>query len=580
MANGVLIGLIAIAIFAPLILCLLKALNPSVRPATVEDYFLFERHLDAGSFATGSVGYSTQVASIYLFLLWFFTYGFAALIVPLAWGLGYVIMVWLVKSKALDSFLGTSGDKVVTIHGHIGKIFKVNASENAVRTLILVAAFSTLTGLGGTLITEVDYATRYFLLPSIGIPTNDVYIVLFAHLSFLLFSGFYVLWGGYKSVINTDAIQVKLAYFAFTIILLILTWKVANKGHTALAVLTSGLLTIFFYIFLILRKRIRAIDAYYKDAKNDIRAFLFLSVLSGILLLWLLLGKTSIPSVDFWSIVPSSNNVLGFGVIGVISLFAANTLWQIIDISCLQRLQSVRFTKSDEDRRKIAIGLQSGGMESASIWLLLILFAALIKGLGGTSSDNIPALLASLSKDIIFLLPLFAFLVTAFMMSTLDCLISASAFVSYYDLVGEKTNVPTEDPSKQMYQPRLVTLAVLIVIYIGYCIIRTQVSESHIYLVLYGFYAVQASILPLVIVALFAKRLAHVWSGIIAILSGWVLSLVTALSQSPCCGIPTDSWYVIPPLAAMLGSSIVYASSLIVFKSPKILQIMVSGGNR
>ena len=97
--SGSQLTIAAVAAFLPFLLSFFSAAWADSKPRSVRDFFLFERKLDSGRFVTGSVGYSMQVASIYLFLYWFPFYGLKTLIVPLAWFLGYVFMGWLVLSK-------------------------------------------------------------------------------------------------------------------------------------------------------------------------------------------------------------------------------------------------------------------------------------------------------------------------------------------------------------------------------------------------------------------------------------------------------------------------------------------------
>ena len=82
--SGNHLALLAVAAFLPFLFSFISAVWSDSKPRGVQDFFLFERKLDTGRFATGSVGYSMQVASIYLFLYWFPLYGFWSLIVPAA----------------------------------------------------------------------------------------------------------------------------------------------------------------------------------------------------------------------------------------------------------------------------------------------------------------------------------------------------------------------------------------------------------------------------------------------------------------------------------------------------------------
>ena len=66
----ILIVLTLIAATLPIVASVFAALMPSSRIKEIDDYFLYARSLDLDSYLKTSVGYSLQVASIYLFFYW------------------------------------------------------------------------------------------------------------------------------------------------------------------------------------------------------------------------------------------------------------------------------------------------------------------------------------------------------------------------------------------------------------------------------------------------------------------------------------------------------------------------------
>lgn len=188
-ATGGSIALAAIAAFLPLLLSFGSALRPSVKPGNARHFFLYDGGLDTGKFVTGTVGYSMQVASIYLFLLWFQNYGLWAFTVPLAWFLGYVLLAILVRLKMLDRFLTFQSDSVVTIHGYVADAFAGR------KWLAKLLAITSICGLGGTMLAEIDYALTYFVFPALTVEPPKGGFAVAGFVSVLLTAGSYIMWG-------------------------------------------------------------------------------------------------------------------------------------------------------------------------------------------------------------------------------------------------------------------------------------------------------------------------------------------------------------------------------------------------
>lgn len=553
------IGLTALAACIPFFASIIVALKPSARPKDEKDYFLYGRSLDAGSFVTSNVGYSTQVASIFLFLYWFFTYGLGSLFVPFAWGAGYLFVAWLAKTKRLDTFLVES-TAIETLHGYIGRAFSKDHSMISVKILVIVASLSTLIGLGGSLVTEVDYATRFFLLPGISLPSDlaTPFFPIVSQLFVLSFSGCYILWGGYKAAIMTDQIQIRFAYISFVLLTLFLAVKAIYSPHTLVTVFCTLILLFILWDFSRRRRKLKLMDPRYEDYDGDhwmFRILITATISVFIYQLYLIVVQGHVLKYDPSILPPSNNQFFGFGVVGVISLGVTNFFWQLIDLSCLQRLQSVQFDQDDDtSRKRIVEGLKISGFESFGVWLLTIVFAVLVKALGGDYA-SVPKLLMESGEFNWLIMPLMAFFVVSFMISTIDCFISASAFVAYYDLAeGHKHHDLVEH---RMFIPRLVTLGFILLSFLAYWLLVAKVDPETVPLVLYGFYAIQASIFIVVLMAVFSPKRAEPTAGWIAILCGWAAGFFTAV-RTPICGMSSDSWGVFPPLASVAASFLAY----------------------
>jgi hypothetical protein len=111
----------------------------------------------------------------------------------LTWAAGYGLMAELVRAGRLDRFLGLrSGDRpshdstsdretaTRTIHGFIGERISQRPAESerpekkslAVRSAILAVSLASVIGIAGTMMTEIDYSSVFFL-QAIGMETSD-----------------------------------------------------------------------------------------------------------------------------------------------------------------------------------------------------------------------------------------------------------------------------------------------------------------------------------------------------------------------------------------------------------------------
>lgn len=544
-------GLSLIAASLPLVIALSVALRPAARPrGSIDDYFLFQRCLTPDLFLKTSVGYSLQVASIFLFLFWTLTYGAVALFVPIAWALGYFLIYLAVRFGILDEFLGTSGERIRTIHGFVAK----DAGERRM-ALVRVMAFATVAGLGGTLIAEIDYAST-FILAALGFSSEAFpYADESIHVAVLLFTGCYVLWGGYRAVVLTDELQVPLSYASFCIVLIsvcALSFKSASSLYAAtIAASTAVLLLIFLVTRIKLIQNTPALDQVLLGG---------LATGAAIVALATALGTASGRNFEFSFFFPphqESGYFLGFGFFGVVSLGLANALWQFVDISSLQRLQSVKFDPTiPQSRDTITKGLCATGVEASGVWVLVVFLGFALKAQGVASYDDVSAFFAGLQGPSMLLLPTIVFTYVVFMISTADGFISAMSFVAYQDIHGSgRPGLDQESVASQLRSPRWTTVATIFVVYVLYLVLKW--GTERIDQILYAIYAVQLSIFPVIFARLFWPRRVSIAAGIASIIVGASCAVFTALTE-PRLGIPPDSWYVIPPLASLLGAGTTY----------------------
>jgi hypothetical protein len=555
------VALMLVAACLPLLASVVVALFPRAAAKDIDDYFVFERRLDIDSFLKTSVGYSLQVAAIFLFFYWTFQFGIRTLIVAFAWGAGYKLLGVAVSKGYLDRFLSLGArqsDPTVTIHGFVGARTGLGVERS--RLLVFVLGISTVAGLGGTTMVEVDYATKY-LLSGIGAPSTHL-VETVVHLMILSFTVLYVLWGGYRAVVYTDRIQVPFAYFAFGLLLLGLAFLFpgSDAARSALIVIVGMLLYIF--VLLSRRKLLGSTDPDFRRATWLFGGLIFLSLYT---LFWLWPSSLHTVKLAEW-LLPDVSQFWGFGALGCVSLLGANALWQFVDISSMQRLQSLQLAElsssptSEEElqklqRRRIASGLSATGFEAGTGWVLIILAALMLKALGVSDASAVPAfLLAHPSGLGVMLAPILMFTIAVFMLSTISALISAISYVAYFDL--NLSAYPHRNSISHLSGPRFVTLVAVGLIYMSYLALRAKVPDS-VAASLYAIYALQASIAPSVFVALRGRNKVSVPAALLSVLVGWVVSVATAVGDR-WEAVSQQSWEVLPPFAAVFSATLSY----------------------
>ena len=557
--TSITIAFTLIAAMLPLVASVATALRPAAKVHGLKDYFLYERKMDIDGFLKTTVGYSLQVAAIYLFFDWTFRYGLWSILVPIAWGGGYYALAVAVKSRSLDRFLGFSAaesNRTETIHGYVGDRARSAASAGSVRWLVYVIAGSTVIGLGGTMMTEIDYATQFL---SDGLDLGKVSMADNAiRVSVLVFAGTYVLWGGYRAVVLTEKWQVQLAYVAFGIFTLWLAELYASNFTIFPASIAAacGILSGIF-----LWNRFRVINR----ADSDGRFYSSLVFVPLIALACYQLASLLPWDGGFvWNstyLFPKTPSAFGFGFVGVISLVLTNVIWQFIDISSLQRLQALNLDMSAKDltveRARIATGIIASGTEAAGGWVLIILAALILRGLGVSQVADVSSFVLLNDRWGWLLSPLFIFAVVVFMLSTISAFISAMAYVSYFDLVGIRIEDIGGD-AKSLEKPRWVTVGMIVLVLLLYVLLKVRVGNQ-ISTVLYAVYAFQITIAPSVFVALFSKAPVNAFASIVSVIVGWITAVFATLSDAPS-WVSADSWGVMPPLLVVLATSVTYAA--------------------
>lgn len=559
--------LIAVLVAAtlPFVASILSSLLPATRVKDLGDYFVFGRKLEVDGFLKATIGYSLQVAAISLFFYWSFTYGLLPpLIVCAAWIGSYLLLAWAVKTGRLNSFLGVGvrEDGAKTIHGYIGS----RARATRLRSLAIVfVAVASILGLGGTMMAEIDYSAGY-LTGLLGIPGTDEITRLSIQATILLFTLLYVLWGGYKSVVFTDRIQVPFAYLGFCIFAVGVAGIGISAGTgfataTLLALMTLSVVAIL-WIRTRLLQRVPASDW------EKLTPYLTFGPILAILFVFSTYAFTeasgSLEALGPILLKPGAP--LGFGIWGTIALLFANLVWQFADISGLQRLQSLEVATRQDGLRDAADALTFTGIESGIGWLMIILVAGIMQ-LAGLDAYEFLKTLGQRPDWTAVLAPLFVFTLSVYMLSTISGFISALSYISFYDLIPRNYAILTSKGGTSLSRlraARLVTIVVVAAIFLLYLVIRAA-AQDNIAAVLYGIYAFQIAILPAALVALLKPSWTVEPSAVIVSVGmGIVIAYAAATTTTPWpalaqLGVDVTSWGVMPPLLAGVASAAGYA---------------------
>ncbi len=588
MTQTTMVLAVLIAATLPFVASIIIALSPSVRATSVGGYFLYERNLDTDGFVKVTVGYSLQVAALALFFYWTFNYGAVGpTLVCVAWGSGYFLVARALERGRLSAFLGsgrsTAEDPTPTIHGYIGAAVAADHRFGLKSLTIAAVALASIIGLGGTMMAEIDYGVG-FLTQALGLthppsatlpPTSISHIPPITNIliaaAILTFTILYVLWGGYRSAVATDRVQVPFAYVSFALFTLGVAVETAGfreRSGVSFALLIFGLV-----IGLLLWRRLRLIQLVSsEDVQGRLSAlFTFVPILIFTIISIIVVSNTGRGwdlSSLYLVVAPDEAPFLGFHLWGLVALLTVNLMWQFVDISSLQRLQSLESAPPLADGRLPAAEiLRAMGVEAGLGWFLIIVSAIILRS-AGLRYDWFVADMAG-SPSLLWLVPLFIFTVFVYMLSTISGFISALSYISFYDIVPVLTGQQGEDiketdriaKAERLRRPRATTIGVISLMLLFYTFLRLLVPNQQIGSVLYAIYAFQIVIMPSVIIVLFRERWRLYPSAVIgSVLVGIFTAYLTAahpwgLTVASWIGADEVSRQVLPPLLTALTAS-------------------------
>ena len=508
-----------------------------------KQYFVAGQAVSVNDYANVSVGYALQMAALFLFAYWGFIYGIGALWTALFWTLGYALLYYILpKFKDYRDSAATD-----TLHSFIRKQF------SSARGLQILAATATIIGLLGTMFAEVDYTVAVYH-PALQIKP----IILQA--AFLFFGAGYVIWNGYRAEVNTERIQVPLAYIGLLTILFFAFPQVyifsGRKPFWIVTGVTSAVLIVMAvaksFDITADSRRVRWMDWQLAIPL----AGLVILVLESI---WIVSGLKPGFSPTVFNL-PLSIQFYAQGIIGLLSLLVANLLWMPVDISTWQRIGSV-----GGDDAAVLRSLRRGTfrvmLESPASWCLGAVLGWIINA-GGYVPQNYsdPYSVVAAFADRIFggglsslwgtwqnvLYPVFVVSCVAVMLSTVTSILSAVSFTADRDLLP--------DNADNVMRVRVLSAGILLLGIVVYEGLRS-IFKANLATLLYGAYSAQLCLFLVIMLALYKKRLsarAAFWSIIIGLASAFISTGVAILKPEQ----PELS--VVAPLFAVLGSLIGY----------------------
>lgn len=506
--------IISIVLFS-LILSLWKV-GKANKARTVLDFFLANKKIDSSDFINTTVSYGYQIAALSLFASWGYLYGFWAVWVPIFWGLGFYLLRVFNNKGYLDVFYENHNNE--TMHGFI-------AEQYNYKFLAKLTAFASILGLSGTAFFEAEFTGSVMANTLSTTHTHIWAIALF--LFFVLVVLGYILWGGLKTITITNKVQLDVGFFSFNLFVVYIFIKIFLNGYVYTGIILFALGFISLICLNLLYPKLKKLfpNNFRSNYSWSLLGSLFVYII-GVVFIVTLPSPLIKDNLTFFITAQNIPKVFILGALPMLSLLLANGLWQIVDVSTWQRLSAINgelITK-----KEISKSLDFIAWYSSITWFLAILFGMGLKYVGFDLKDAWTALQTfthlSLTMGNVFdkVFVLILFLSMLFIMfSTLDSIISAISFTTYFDIISQK--------QKTLKGARIWTVIYTLFFGIIYYVVRKEVST--IDGILYTFYSFQLSLFPAIIFILLRKK-CHPYSIVISIISGFIGTLIPLFINS------------------------------------------------
>ena len=519
-------------------------------------FFLARGTLTSFEFSNSSIAFGFQIASVSVFLAWGYTYGLAALVNPIFWGLGIFVFALLIPRVLATSVIGES------IHGYLTRHYSSAA-------LGRLGAIMTLTGYFGALLAELALGCDVL---SIIFP-DKIFLAMLATF-FIVLIATYIWKVGQRAAIETDQLQLGFCYLGFIALAVALCWLPLSKGalgnasyaSTALlsVVLTGMLIGIWRQSGGLLE--VLSTSRYTGRLSHRINALLIISVtMLGVLISLTLLLRFFFEPAKPLQIAAASEKPLvdlGQGWINLLSLAALPFFWQFIDAPMWQRIAAIQEGKDGRPvEREVERGLWRVAFESPATWTLAIVIGISLRYLDIGLGDDIfaafvelPSVLGKGVAELGWWSPIlgvvFVAAIMAAMLSTVDSMMMSTVFVSASDLAGHKEGASFEADQRIARRVCYLFCGMTAVAIWGRFVLDLSIVP-----ILMGGYAAQLSLAPAILGVLAPPstgRPSWKWAigSVAAGSAGAAVATLYALKQ--------PSWQLYAPLFALGLSFVVY----------------------
>ncbi len=447
-----------------------------------------DRGIAPSDFIDSTIMYALQVAVISLFATWGFINGLWAMLVPIFWGIGYLIIRALILSGRLDDII--LGRMVGTIHHFISQ-------QNRYRYVAVVAALITLLGIAGPAMFEAHFVAD-LVSRSVNPETvnGEYYLALFV--AFLFVSGIYMIYSGFIGVVGTDKIQLAIGYACFSAVFALLIAALsASKSSEAFYI---GVICLAFAGIVFISKFVVDLVLRHTDVISLVSTGIGVAAFAIAAYVAFTAVNDSDSSALSFSAFISENFRDRFPLISILSLAIANGLYQLVDVGHWQRLLAVQTTSDDlpKARRTLAVSTLAVGIYSPLTWAIAVMFGITLRYLlpegdpwvivselmtyfdAGGFIGSIQALL-------------FVAALTAIMFSTIDSLISGVAFTVHNDIL-----LQFSDKFRSVTWAKIVTAFLLIGMFYYYLFMRNK-TGAQFDAILYFSWSCQIALVPAVI---------------------------------------------------------------------------------
>ncbi|MBI1746444.1 MAG: hypothetical protein HYR55_07630 [Acidobacteria bacterium] len=533
---------LAVATLLPVIVYVLVGLSRKSRAQNIDEYFVYGKTVSTMDYANTSVGYALQMAAIFLFAYWGARFGIGGLWTPLFWMLGFGLLY-----KLLPKFMSYH-TKSGTMHEFLAQTFGAGPS------LQFIAALATIFGLWGTMMAEIDYTLQIYA-PFLTRPLFQ-YILGAA---FLIFGVSYIVAYGFKAEVNTERVQVPVAYACLIAVLILTVPSVWLNGNPKSYTVTVTLLATTLVLMIVAKVRINMPKPF-----TDRQVFIPILGLIGLFFVHEWLSKHFLAMQGHNATIlnaPLREQFRAQGLLTLVSLFLANALWMPVDLSTWQRIASVHKGNNDDDLlNRLRRGTWRVMLESPASWCLGVVLGLIIQGggflkPGQDASEGLTAFASVLASQGVstpaawlssWLYPIFVAACVAIMLSTVDSIISAIAFTACKDLPPYRTMT-------SIRSARVWTVVIMLVGLVVYPILR-QTLGANLQTILYTAYSCQLSLVVVTILALYQRRLdkrAAILSVVLGLVATGLSGYFATKSSNPDIG-------VLPPIFAIVGAAAGY----------------------